>query len=651
MPIDTVVNNLKTYSKFTKPEKVHLHFDKPFYAPGDTIWFEGYVVNALQNIPSDRSKILYVDLIAAGGSIQKSLQLPLNVGFAAGELAVDDNLPVGNYRIRAYTKWMLNWGPDYFFQKDISIISAVSSKGVALKSGSHRTQARPAGIQYDIQLFPESGNLVNGIQSAVAFKVVSDLGYGVSVKGTLVDQDNNEILNFKSRHAGMGSFTFMPVSGKSYTALVELPDGQKQKVLLPKAQPSGYVITSDNSNPDSLTITLFATPDLLNKQELILLPISNGVPLFVFRTKFPDKRINITAPRNKLPPGILQLTLFNAAGTPTAERLVFNNYVKKISLNTSDIRPSYTKREKTQLSLIATDYNGLPLIGSFSMSVTNEDQVLQNEEQEMSIFSDLLLKSDLKGFVETPNYYFVNPSPLKDRDLDILMLTQGWTRYAWTDITTGKFPAIQYQPDEDFTISGKVLGAKNQPVANAKVSLITEKLGGGIMDTVTDLGGGFSFKIPEQQIFNKFMLQVAQQKEQNSFIKLDTFHPLPAEPFKVPADSIRDAAQSMNTNSAAGGKSLFNKSTKLKEVIIKDYTHKNKLEDSHSANLNGAGNADIVLTSKDLENCIDLSCLTSLLPLRANVLSNLGTHTGNMLILLDGMAVSGDGQYTHWKRL
>ncbi len=52
------------------------------------------------------------------------------------------------------------------------------------------------------------------------------------------------------------------------------------------------------------------------------------------------------------------------------------------------------------------------------------------EENETTIFSDLFLTADIKGFIESPNYYF---SDLKDKNrlvhLDHLLLTQGWRKY------------------------------------------------------------------------------------------------------------------------------------------------------------------------------------------------------------------------------
>src|ERR1700761_4313844 len=183
---DQLLNNLKQYDKVYPREKVHLHFDKPYYALGDTIWFEAYVVNAANNVPTDRSAILHVELINSKDSVCKALQLPVSVGYAPGDFTLTDSLLMaGNYRIRAYTNWMRNFDADYFFTKDIAVVNPFPQKDKqdAANTLPINTKSITALPQkdYDIQFFPESGELVDGITSAMAFKVVAGSGYGADV--------------------------------------------------------------------------------------------------------------------------------------------------------------------------------------------------------------------------------------------------------------------------------------------------------------------------------------------------------------------------------------------------------------------------------------------------------------------------------------
>ena len=102
-------------------EKVYLHTDKPYYAIGDEIWFKAYVVDAQNLEPTPQSNYLYVDLIDGRDSVKKTLKLPLVAGLGWGNFELKDSLKEGNYRLRAYTQWMRNFGEAYFYDKIIKV--------------------------------------------------------------------------------------------------------------------------------------------------------------------------------------------------------------------------------------------------------------------------------------------------------------------------------------------------------------------------------------------------------------------------------------------------------------------------------------------------------------------------------------------------
>ncbi len=103
----------------TRPaEKLYLQFDKPYYAIGDTIWFKAYLFNAAYFTASDKSGILYVDIANDSSKIVKRFSMPVGTGLGWGNISLDEKeFNAGTYTIRAYTKWMRNFGDDYFFSK------------------------------------------------------------------------------------------------------------------------------------------------------------------------------------------------------------------------------------------------------------------------------------------------------------------------------------------------------------------------------------------------------------------------------------------------------------------------------------------------------------------------------------------------------
>ena len=112
-PVETVPDK-KPEKVLPVQEKVYLHFDNNCYFLGDTIWYKAYVVLADDNSPEPLSRILYVELLNEQGYLMERQQLEINkLGQADGCFAICDTLFAGFYEVRAYTKWMLNFGYDY----------------------------------------------------------------------------------------------------------------------------------------------------------------------------------------------------------------------------------------------------------------------------------------------------------------------------------------------------------------------------------------------------------------------------------------------------------------------------------------------------------------------------------------------------------
>ncbi len=128
--LNTIVSKTEKLPTEHPFEKVYLHFDKPYYAVGDTIWFKAYLTIGPTHLPSGLSRIVYVDVISSQDSVVKSLKLSSQNGIAFGDVTLSPKIfKRGNYHIRAYTNWMRNFGPDYFFNKTITIGDVYDNTG------------------------------------------------------------------------------------------------------------------------------------------------------------------------------------------------------------------------------------------------------------------------------------------------------------------------------------------------------------------------------------------------------------------------------------------------------------------------------------------------------------------------------------------
>jgi len=112
---------LNTYNELQPQEKLYIHFDKPFYYPGDDIWFKAYLVELKNHTPSSQSEIVHVELINPKGSIEQKLSISTKEGNGNGVLQLDKELAGGQYKIKAYTEWMKNYTDSALFEKEIPI--------------------------------------------------------------------------------------------------------------------------------------------------------------------------------------------------------------------------------------------------------------------------------------------------------------------------------------------------------------------------------------------------------------------------------------------------------------------------------------------------------------------------------------------------
>ena len=697
-PLRKILRQLEKYRLGYPQEKVHLHLDKPYYAIGDNIWFKAYVVTAEKNELSDLSKVLYVELINDKDSIKKSLKIPLNMGLCSGDFNLTDSLREGNYRIRAYTTWMRNFGEDYFFDKTISIGNSISNtvltkvdysyskeargqkvnalinysdmngeplagkevnyqieldfrsilkgKGITdsqgdlqisfinnqpfvLKSGRIMTTIRldekrvlsknfpvkSTSSESDVQFFPESGDLINGISTQVGFKAVSSDGLGIPVSGYISNQNNERIAEFKSEFAGMGAFSIRPNSNDIYTATIRFEDGSEKAFKLPRVKSQGYVLRADNSDKEELKIRVFTSITAREDDELTLVAQTNGQVHFVSRNKLVSKTFNANIPKSRFPTGILQLTLFSPQNEPVAERLVFINHSDFLQIGINSNKAEYSKREKTKLEFNIGTPEGIATIGSFSVAVIDESKVPYDDASETTIISNLLLSSDLKGFIEKPNYYFTDVDQHKIRQLDYLMLTQGWRRFEWKNIMADAYPSLVYRPETNMQISGKVISLSGRPVAGGKVTLFSSAGNVFLLDTLTNANGEFNF---DNLYFNdstKFIIQARNEKDKkNVEIRLDRIPPQLVTKNKNEAMLEVNVNQSIlpylknsrNQYDELRKYGLISRNIMLEEVKIVE----KKQEVKNSTNLNGAGRADAVITAAQLENCFDIvNCL------------------------------------------
>ena len=311
-------------------EKLYVHTDKNSYITGEICWFRVYCVDASDNMPSSVSKIGYVEILDKNNRPVLQQKVSLKPGEADGSLIIPVTIPSGTYKFRAYTNWMKNFGPEYFFEKAIRIINPVN-----LVPDSSIAKIK----HYDIQFFPEGGNLVQNIQSKLAFRITDAYGRGLDCDGMLLNASGDTILNFHPRHFGLGNFLFTPLAGQSYKAMIRFPNGEEVIKELPMVYGQGYVMNLAKRSDGQLVVTLRASPGL--DEALVYLFVHGSHSSLPVKTgKIANQTAEFLINPGELEDGISQITVFNNTNQPVCERLYFKYPEKKIvniSINQSGI--------------------------------------------------------------------------------------------------------------------------------------------------------------------------------------------------------------------------------------------------------------------------------------------------------------------------
>ncbi|RYY09951.1 MAG: hypothetical protein EOO36_21375, partial [Cytophagaceae bacterium] len=117
-PVRVLAERVAQFYNRAKLEKVYLQLDRPVYGTGETIWFSAYIVDGLRHRPDSLSKILYVELLSPQRSLVARRTLRVEPGgLTNGDIELDDSLRAGTYVLRAYTNWMRNAGPSFFYER------------------------------------------------------------------------------------------------------------------------------------------------------------------------------------------------------------------------------------------------------------------------------------------------------------------------------------------------------------------------------------------------------------------------------------------------------------------------------------------------------------------------------------------------------
>ena len=404
--------------------KLYLHTDREQYFLGDTIWYKSYYLDGQSNKFVPGLITMYVDLIDHTGQSVSEQVAAIDNGAADGAIDIPISLEPGEYLIRAFTDFQKEIGEDAFFHKKLEILKLESFVEGA-------DQLIPEKLpDIDVAFLPEGGVLLEGQMNTAGVKVIDNLGHGVQIQGEILNSKGKAVANFTTSYKGMGSFQFLPRAGEIYTASVAgYPD---YKYNFDDIVEEGIKIEFEQVEGNDLRFQVLTNAESLIGRTYYFAISHHGE--VIFHNKFVPKTFTfpITVNKDALPAGINRMVLLDEQLLPVSERLYFSaNY----EINEIKIKPdqqSYETRSRIRLKL--TDGRGMDNELWSNLSMVVVDEFASNRESpSMNILSWLLIDSELKGHIESPQNYFSNDRGMASASkLDLLMMTQGWSRYIWS---------------------------------------------------------------------------------------------------------------------------------------------------------------------------------------------------------------------------
>lgn len=484
-------------------KKIYVHTDRNLYLAGELAWFAIYSVTGSGHQLNTDDRIGYIELIDQHNKVVVQQKIALQSGRGRGSFPLPADMVSGNYLLRCYTAFMKNYGPDRYFEKQLTVINT-------LKPYQGNSKAEDST---DVQFFPEGGVLLSGFPSRLAFKITSASGMGVDARGHLINNSGDTVAAMETFKFGMGNVVFTPSSNEVYTAHLYLEGGRMVRKRITPVANSGYAFYAEK-NTDRWQINIYTSLQTTHEVQVI---VQSGLQTLSKHTvSLVNGRGAMGLMEKSLASGVNRITLYSSAGQPLAERLIFRFPDSELAIDLSSTKKTYTTREPVQIQVGISEMQQ-PDSAMLSMAVYRIDDADLPETDD--IRTSLFLGSELKGFIESPAYYLSAETPATIQALDNLMLTQGWRTFRYATPNSDRV----YETEEYSHIAtGKVIDIRsNQPAAGIKTYLSVPGNPVRLYSSVSDSMGKVRYELHEFNGAGEIIVQTDYSRDSVYRIEMD----------------------------------------------------------------------------------------------------------------------------------
>ena len=418
---EEIADNYSDYTEAPR-EVAYVHLNKSTYVEGEMLGFTAYVFDKFVKAPSKMTKNLYCTVSDSKGNVIKKKLLKVENGIASNVFDIDSLLSTGVFTFKAYTNWMRNFKEANHFEQTFKVIDADNLKEIRPVS--------PENLKIDLQALGEGGHIFYNISNVIGIVAKNQFGLGVkNAKGKIVDENNTVISNFQLNDVGLAKAILNPEPNTKY--YVELStNGNTIKKEITNIKASGMTMTI-NSLGDNVILKLEANK-LFFKQfskDIFKIALHDGSDIQITEFQLSEEgQMILSYPKGELFTGINIFTVFTEENKPLLERLYFNSK----NINRAKLATLNTEKQKDSIRL-----NGVfgkidpSKLTNISVSVLPSGTKSYNHHN--NILSQLFIQPYVNGTIENGAHYFENTRE-SDYNLDLLLLTQGWSSYDWNTV-------------------------------------------------------------------------------------------------------------------------------------------------------------------------------------------------------------------------
>lgn len=486
-------------------ETIFLHLNKTSVVPGENLWLSAYVYDTGLHMPNQETVNLSVAVYDEKGTHLDTKVLYIFHGKGAAFIHLDpERFIPGNYFVRASTNYMQNFKEDLSYTQTFEVLGKQSPVNNIEES-------------FDLQLLPEGGHLLAGVVNSVGVKLINNRGNGIAFEdAVLLEAKKAEVTTFKSNEFGIARFFFTPEAEKEYTLKLRTENGKEIEKKISGAEKTGIALVT-TANDDHFLLSLrtnLETREKLEDEDFLIAMHRDG-QIKTLEFSFPEDQLeaNIIISKDSLFTGVNTITIFDGKLQPRLERLIFNEK----RLKRAEVRGRMTENQGDS---IVIQLASKPNINNASLSISVLPSGTLANNPNHNILSTFWLRPYVRGTIDKGHYYFSKGrTERKNRDLDLLLLTQGWSKYSWKDSSKNETEEA-YKRVSGFDIVGRVEGRRSR---KEKTLLIRSEQESGFFEIVP-INDDNSFKLENVHIEDSTALSFSLINEKKKEMRKPAVH-------------------------------------------------------------------------------------------------------------------------------